>query len=164
VRTVWDGTVSRSAGGIVVLQLGRTVATVLDPDLADSDPLNLAIFDDWGVAAGEESSMLMFFDQVRPTLTFVTQLARLSFEGSYDPGGFHRVKFHEVDPGRCLVETEAGVCLIDQTQTIRWNYVHDDVTCRVATINEVGVVLESEWDRSVLDLGTGRFISSEPIE
>lgn len=163
----WAGasaSVLRATGGRISYRVADTQTSVVDADLADSDQLTVGLLMGWGLAIGQESFSLFWFDEQTKFIALAGRVSRLSFEGRYDPGGLHRVGFHELGMDSCLVETEDAISRVDRRRGITWSYVHEDVTCRVINTSEQYVTLESEWDRSLIAADTGRFIDSEPID
>ena len=152
----------RRRGELLVRHEGHEVSDV-DPAVHDSDGVFVVPLGGWFVALGQESSRLLRWS-ARLADIAVHDLPRISFEGKYDPGGFFQAEFSPVPDERVLVGTEESIALVDRDRGALWTYVHADVTVHVEAVTEHAVVLASEYDRSTLDLDSGRFVTSEPVE
>ena len=152
----------RRRGELLVRHEGHEVSDV-DPAVYDSDGVFVVPLGGWFVALGEESSRLLRWSPGLAEIA-VHDLPRISFEGKYNPGGMFHARFFPVPGDRCLVATEESIALVHRERGALWTYVHADVTVHVEAVTQHAVVLVSEYDRSTLDLDSGRFVTSEPLE
>jgi hypothetical protein len=155
--------VTRRRNGELLVRDRGLEASDVDPAVYDSDGVFVVPLGDWFVALGEESSRLLRWKVGDPQIA-VHDLPRISFEGAYNPGGMFHARYFPVPGDRCLVATEESIALVHRDRGALWTYVHADVTVNVEAVTTHAVVLLSESDRSTLDLDTGRFVTSEPLD
>lgn len=150
-----NGVVELAPPSLITVRLGDDAVTRDLPDLQSSSLVTVQCHRGRLFALGEKSAVVWVADPHALTVRETARLDRLDYEGRYDPGGMHRIEFHELGDGDLLVEFELGVARLSAGGDLRWQRVHDDVTARVVTIGPNDVVLKAESDTLVVRLTDG---------
>lgn len=153
--TCADGELYFDADGHVTVSNGRH-RTSASTDTNRSNLIELWCGDDSMYFVGEKGSALWFARPSSAELAKVLDLDRLDLVGAYDPGGFHRVEFHELDDADLLLVYELGVARCSTDGRVQWHYVHDQLTARLRTIGDGFAIFDDEAGSFVLDLNDGR--------
>lgn len=92
----------------------------------------------WACFVGSKSRSLWCVWPASGTLACVGELERLDLRGRYDPGGLHRVEFHELPGGDLLVVYEFGLARLTAAGRLCWQQVHEQLTAHLDGV-EAGV-------------------------
>ncbi len=128
--------------------------------LARSNWIEAWLADRWALLVGLESPEVVVVQPSKRSISVVGHLDRLDLDVGYDPGGLHRVEFHELAPDAVLVEYEFGVARVDIGAGIVWHVIHGDITTRVVERDADRVWLEGEYNRSAYWLVDGTLAPS----
>ena len=150
-------TLSRSRGGTVEVIRGGISTSFADRELNDADELYVRHRSSWLLAIGERSHTLLSWSPDHPEIRALRQIARLDLPG-YDPGGLHRISFFDVDDVSCVVESEAGFCLVHHQNGVLWEDIQDDQTRRIASVSDGVIRTESENGSNVCSLIDGSYL------
>lgn len=145
-------------GRVTVSSPGGAERTALVPDLALSNWVDLWCGEDHAYFIGLEGREVWFAMPSAGLLAKVMELERLDLRGSYDPGGLHRIEFHELAGGDLLIVHEFGLARVGPDGSARWQAVHDDLTARLDRIADGVAWLLSESGPLGFNLADGRAV------
>ncbi len=123
--------------------------------LGRSPWVELCATDRWVCIIGVDSPEVVIARPEDDFLEVVAQIDRLDFGDGYDPGGMQRVRFHQLDGDSLLVEYEFGIAMIHVFDGLQWNWSHNDVSCRVISLDETLIRVESDLQRMSIRLSDG---------
>jgi hypothetical protein len=112
----------------------RAERTVVVPDLALSNLVELWCGDGRAYLIGLKGRAVWYAVPSEGRLTKILELDRLDLQGSYDPGGLHRVEFHELPDGDLLIVYEFGLARLGRDGSVGWQAAHHDITARLDRI------------------------------
>lgn len=132
--------------------------TVTVPDFALSDPVEMWCMDSSAYLVGLKGRAVWFAVPSEGVLAEVLELDRLDLRGGYDPGGLHRIEFHELAEGDVLIIYEFGLARLGPDGSARWQAAHDDITARLDHITAGIAWLHSESGPLRVRLADGRSV------
>ncbi len=141
---------------VVIVSSARSTDRYADPDLVAGVDVVLWQGRRCGVVVGLESSRAVVLDFESGGSAAAGPIERLRLPG-YDPGGLHRLGFHDVD-GDVLVTTEIAVARLDFHGHLVWQQVHDDLTVRAVCLDEEALWLGGQDSSFGYELGSGRIL------
>jgi hypothetical protein len=104
------------------------------PDLALSNFVEVWCDGGHAYFVGLEGRTVWFARPSEGQLTQVLKLDRLDLRDSYDPGGLHRVEFHELADGDLLIVYELGLARLGPDGKARWQGAHDQLSAHFVRI------------------------------
>jgi hypothetical protein len=114
--------------------------------LARSDRVAVYAVEDWVCVVGLEGPEVVVAVPSERQIAVVGVLDRLDFGSGYEPGGLHRVEFHELKDVGVFIEYEFGVARLDAVGRWMWHCVHGDLTYRVRSLTGECLTLEDGYD------------------
>ncbi len=129
------------------------------PDLALSNFVEVWCDGGHAYFAGLEGTTVWFARPSEGQLTPVLKLDRLDLRDGYDPGGLHRVEFHELADGDLLIVYELGLARLGSDGKARWQGVHDQLSAHFVRIAD-GVA----WLCGEFGTFGFRLIDGRPVE
>lgn len=130
----------------------RTVVTGLEL----SNFVEIWCGDDWACFLGLKGKTVWCAWPETGKLAQVSRLNRLDLQNYYDPGGLHRVEFHELTSGDLLIVYELGLARVRPDGTLCWQQVHDQLTAHLEGFDDDFVRFRGEYERFCFNLVDGR--------
>lgn len=118
---------------------------------------------EWALIVGPRSDELVLLDGADRRLIVIDGLRRLPMlvsDDAYDPGGMDRIEFRRLGPDEVLVETEIALARIHRHRGFVWQTFHDNVSCRITSIDEKAVWFHCDGDAFGIRLTDGQTLFS----
>ena len=152
-----DGVLTFEPDGRVKVSGPRGVEqSVSAPDLALSNFVEFWCGGGHAYFAGLEGRTVWFARPSEGQLTQVLKPDRLDLRDSYDPGGLHRIEFHELPDGDLLIVYELGLARLGPDGKARWQGVHDQLSAHFDRIADGVAWLRGEFGTFGFRLADGR--------
>lgn len=153
-----DGVLVLEPDGRLTAAGSGTEQTVVVPDLALSNLVEVWCGDGHAYLVGLKGRAVWFAVPSEGRLAEVLELDRLDLRGGYDPGGLHRVEFHELPDGDLLIVHELGLARLGRDGRAPWQAAHDDITARLDRVTDGVAWLLSESGPLGFRLADGRAV------
>lgn len=154
---VANSTLKRSEGGALSIDTEQGSINWVDPELNDYDDLFVLTTPQWILAIGEHGHIVWSWAHGADRIRRLGPITRLDLDG-YDPGGLYRVTYFPVDDSSCIIETEVGFCLLHRERGLRWEKVHDDLTCRITHVSDSLIRTQSQNGSDSYSTADGSYI------
>ncbi len=143
-------------GHVTLFGVGGFPYSVAVIDLKLSNFVELWCSNNWACFLGLKSRVPWGVWPAIGKLSQVAQLDRLDLQEHYDPGGLHRVEFHELPGGDLLVVHEVGLARINPSGILCWQQVHDQLAAQFDRCDGDVVWFHGEYERFGFSLVNGR--------
>jgi len=155
-----DGLAKLEPPCTIVVVSGDGVARLEACDLCGSGEIVVMESDGMICLIGSEGGDVVVAEPGEVRVGVVGTLDRLDMSDSYDPGGLHRVEFHQLaNSADLLIEYEFGIARLDVVERkLAWQQVHGDITSRVIRQSDDHVWLVGENTRFGYRLSDGMFL------
>lgn len=145
-------------GRLIAVDPSGAEYTVSVPDLAFSNLVEVWCRNGHAYVIGLASKAVWFAIPAKGQLTEVLELGRLDLRGRYDPGGLHRIEFHDLTDGDLLIIHELGLARLGPDGNARWQRAHDDMTAHLDDLTESTVWFRGESGLFGFALADGRTV------
>jgi hypothetical protein len=122
---------------------------------------------EWALIVGPRTDELVLLDGADGRLIVMNGLQRLPMlvgDDAYDPGGMERIEFRRLGPDEVLVETEIALARIHRHHGFVWQTFHDNISCRITSIDTEAVWFHCDCDAFGIRLSDGQTLFSKTAE
>jgi hypothetical protein len=144
-----------SGDRIIFSAPARPEQSVVSPDLTLSNFVELWCTEGFAYFVGLKGRTLWYANGSTGELASTIELDRLDLRGAYDPGGLHRVEFHELSDGDLLIVYEFGLARLSSDGKARWQQVHDQASSHFERVANGVVWFRGEYEPFGFNLEDG---------